>query len=148
MPCSSALLGYGLESLVDVWSSILVLWRFWDDPEGEGSYFVTTQRRESRASVGIAFTFVVIGYITCWQVRCGLASAAASCVCMKGVAGEAVCDALSSASLPACASMHAASHVGFCSACWLICGAMTNVAALTTEMHAGNSAHGGAEGPR
>ena len=68
--CSSALLGYGLESLVDVWSSILVLWRFWGDPEGEGSYFLVTRRREARASVGIAVTFVIIGYITCWQVRC------------------------------------------------------------------------------
>jgi hypothetical protein len=67
--CSSALLGYGLESLVDVWSSILVLWRFWGDPEGEGSYFLTTRRREARASVGIAFTFILIGFITCWQVR-------------------------------------------------------------------------------
>ena len=57
---------------MDVWSSILVLWRFWGDPEGEGSYFLVTRRRESRASVGIAFTFVLIGYLTCWQVR-GLA---------------------------------------------------------------------------
>jgi hypothetical protein len=71
--CSTALLGYSLEALVDVWSSVLVLWRFWKDPDGEGSYFLVTQRRESRASVGISFTFVIIGYITCWQVR-GLAS--------------------------------------------------------------------------
>lgn len=67
-PCSSALLGYGLEALVDVWSSILVLWRFWNDPDGEGQYFLVTKRREDRASVGIAFTFVIIAYATCFQV--------------------------------------------------------------------------------
>lgn len=61
---SSALLGYALEALVDVWSSILVLWRFWKDPDGEGHYFLITRRRESRASVGIAFTFVIIGVFT------------------------------------------------------------------------------------
>lgn len=71
--CSSALLGYALEALVDVWSSVLVLWRFWKDPDGEGSYFLVTRRRESRASVGIAFTFVIIGYVTCWQARPSIA---------------------------------------------------------------------------
>lgn len=66
--CSSALLGYGLEALVDVWSSVLVLWRFWNDPDGEGQYFLVTRRREQRASVGIAVTFILIGFFTCWQV--------------------------------------------------------------------------------
>eukprot|EP01025_Chloroclados_australasicus_P038593 TRINITY_DN3983_c0_g1_i6.p1 TRINITY_DN3983_c0_g1~~TRINITY_DN3983_c0_g1_i6.p1 ORF type:complete len:248 (+),score=8.85 TRINITY_DN3983_c0_g1_i6:56-745(+) len=57
---SVALLGYALESFVDVWSSVLVLWRFWkvNDLEGE-----TTKRREKQAQVGIAFTFVAIGII-------------------------------------------------------------------------------------
>lgn len=64
---SSALLGYGLEALVDVWSSVLVLWRFWNDPDGEGQYFLVTRRREQRASVGIAVTFILIGFFTCWQ---------------------------------------------------------------------------------
>lgn len=73
--CSSALLGYGLEALVDVWSSVLVLWRFWNDPDGEGQYFLVTRRREQRASVGIAVTFIVIGFFTCWQVCFALIAA-------------------------------------------------------------------------
>lgn len=45
-----------------------MLWRFWNDPDGEGQYFLVTKRREDRASVGIAFTFVIIAYATCFQV--------------------------------------------------------------------------------
>jgi hypothetical protein len=49
---SAAVLGYALESFVDVWSSVLVLYRFWDDrvePEA-------ARQRERRASFGISLT--------------------------------------------------------------------------------------------
>lgn len=49
---SAAVLGYALESFVDVWSSILVLYRFWDDKtEAEA-----TRHRERLASFGISLT--------------------------------------------------------------------------------------------
>ena len=51
-PRSAAVLGYALESFVDVWSSVLVLYRFWDDrvePEA-------ARQRERRASFGISLT--------------------------------------------------------------------------------------------
>eukprot|EP01026_Neomeris_dumetosa_P058597 TRINITY_DN54622_c0_g1_i2.p2 TRINITY_DN54622_c0_g1~~TRINITY_DN54622_c0_g1_i2.p2 ORF type:complete len:243 (-),score=25.89 TRINITY_DN54622_c0_g1_i2:246-974(-) len=57
---SVALLGYSLESFVDVWSSILVLWRFWSSSEADAE---SMRRREKQASVGIAFTFVGIGVV-------------------------------------------------------------------------------------
>lgn len=72
--CSSALFGYALEALVDVWSSVLVLYRFWNDPDGEGAYFEITRRRETRASVGIAFTFVLASIAIAIQVRASLRS--------------------------------------------------------------------------
>ena len=49
---SAAVLGYALESFVDVWSSILVLYRFWDDKtEAEAM-----RHRERLASFGISLT--------------------------------------------------------------------------------------------
>ena len=59
--CSSALFAYSLEALVNICSSLSVLWRFWNDPDGEGHYFEITRRRERRASVCVGFTFVAIG---------------------------------------------------------------------------------------
>jgi hypothetical protein len=40
--CSAAVLGYALESFVDVWSSVLVLWRFW----GDGSHDAAGKARQ------------------------------------------------------------------------------------------------------
>lgn len=58
---SSATLGFALENLVDTISSLLVLWRFWGGgtsvPEAE------LDRREKRADVGIAFSFVMLAFI-------------------------------------------------------------------------------------
>lgn len=53
------MLGYSLESFVDVWSSILVLYRFWDDKvEAE-----VTRQREKLASFGISLT------VRAWPTR-------------------------------------------------------------------------------
>lgn len=58
---SSATLGFALENLVDTISSLLVLWRFWGGgatvPEEE------LDRREKRADVGIAVSFVALAFI-------------------------------------------------------------------------------------
>jgi hypothetical protein len=52
--CSAAVLGYALESFVDVWSSILVLWRFWGDGSCEAA--AAMMRREKYASFGISLS--------------------------------------------------------------------------------------------
>ena len=49
---SAAVLGYALESFVDVWSSLLVLWRFWDDRSTDVSGMAL--QREKYASFGIS----------------------------------------------------------------------------------------------
>lgn len=51
---SAAVLGYALESFVDVWSSILVLWRFWGD--GSNDSAAAMVRREKYASFGISLS--------------------------------------------------------------------------------------------
>lgn len=48
------MLGYALESFVDVWSSILVLWRFWGDGSSEAA--AAMMRREKYASFGISLS--------------------------------------------------------------------------------------------
>ena len=53
--CSAALVAYGLESFVDLWASVLVLWRFWEDETTEAG-MRKNHDRENRADVGIAFT--------------------------------------------------------------------------------------------
>lgn len=55
-----------------------MLYRFWNDPDGEGAYFEITRRRETRASVGIAFTFVLASIAIAIQVR-------ASCILFRSV---------------------------------------------------------------
>lgn len=69
---SAALVAYGLESFVDLWASVLVLWRFWDDEDTEAG-MRRNHDREARANVGIAFTFVAIAIITAGQAISHLA---------------------------------------------------------------------------
>ncbi|KAK9827652.1 hypothetical protein WJX81_004004 [Elliptochloris bilobata] len=65
---SAAVLGFALESFVDVWSSVLVLYRFWDDKvEAEA-----TRQRERLASLGISITFVGIGLLVGAQALANL----------------------------------------------------------------------------
>lgn len=59
---SPSLLGYALESFVDVWSSVLVLWRFWSEDFEEQEHS-RLYRKEKKASVGIAAMMVLIGLI-------------------------------------------------------------------------------------
>ncbi len=61
--CSAALIAYGLESFVDLFASVLVLWRFWDDASNEAGMKANLDREE-RANVGIAATFIIIAVIT------------------------------------------------------------------------------------
>ncbi|EIE25383.1 hypothetical protein COCSUDRAFT_61602 [Coccomyxa subellipsoidea C-169] len=58
---SAAVLGYALESFVDVWSSLLVLWRFWDDRSTDASG--TALQREKCASFGISLSFLGISIV-------------------------------------------------------------------------------------
>jgi len=51
---SAAVLGYALESFVDVWSSLLVLWRFWDDRTTDASGIAL--QREKFASFAISLS--------------------------------------------------------------------------------------------
>lgn len=61
---SAAMLAFGLENLVDCFSSILVLWRFWGGGVGEDSASEQElETREKRASVGIAFSFLLLAVI-------------------------------------------------------------------------------------
>jgi len=60
---STATLGLSLESFVDVWSSVLVLWRFWGAYEGDTDTLAQLALKEKRASVGIALVFVFISLI-------------------------------------------------------------------------------------
>lgn len=53
-PRSSAMIGYGLEALVDMAASVLVLWRFWDSAETAAGARAN-EDREQRANVLIAF---------------------------------------------------------------------------------------------
>lgn len=59
--CSAAVLGYALESFVDVWSSILVLWRFWGDGSSEAA--AAMAQREKWASFGISMS------VSAWHPR-------------------------------------------------------------------------------
>ena len=54
---SSATLGYSLESLVDLVSSLIVLWRFHG---GDTANKEELQKREKRASIGIALLMVIL----------------------------------------------------------------------------------------
>mmetsp|Transcript_20710 Transcript_20710/g.38531 ORF Transcript_20710/g.38531 Transcript_20710/m.38531 type:complete len:297 (+) Transcript_20710:30-920(+) len=54
---SAALLAFALEGLVDVASSLLVIWRFTSTTKG------LVQDRENRASAGIGFAFILLGSI-------------------------------------------------------------------------------------
>ena len=67
LSCSAAVLGYALESFVDVWSSILVLWRFWDDRSSEAP--TTRCQREKLASFGISLSVCSLTII-CAIVPC------------------------------------------------------------------------------
>jgi len=66
---SPAMLGYGLESFVDVFSSIVVVWRFsldlkdCDNDGIEGSKQAMVYAAEKKAGMLIAFTFVAIGIV-------------------------------------------------------------------------------------
>jgi len=64
---SVSLLGYGLESFVDVWSSVLVLWRFWSTDANSSHKQTIFNQREQRASFGIAVTFILIGLFVAVQ---------------------------------------------------------------------------------
>jgi divalent metal cation (Fe/Co/Zn/Cd) transporter len=55
---SSATLGYSLESLVDLVSSLIVVWRFHG---GEATSKEELEKREKRASIGIAGLMVILG---------------------------------------------------------------------------------------
>lgn len=75
-PRSAAVLGYALESFVDVWSSVLVLYRFWDDrvePEA-------ARQRERRASFGISLTVRTPFRALCPGVACPAGTAMKSLV--------------------------------------------------------------------
>ena len=54
---SSATLGYSLENLVDLVSSLIVLWRFYG---GDTANKEELQKREKRASIGIALLMVIL----------------------------------------------------------------------------------------
>jgi len=60
---SSAMLGFALESFVDVFSSVLVLWRFWHGGSKDPAVAAKLASREKRASVGIAITFILISIV-------------------------------------------------------------------------------------
>ena len=55
---SAATLGYALENLVDTFSSILVVWRFWGG--GKTVPEEILRSREKRASIAIATTFILL----------------------------------------------------------------------------------------
>jgi len=77
--CSAALVAYGLESFVDLWASVLVLWRFWEDETTEAG-MRKNHDRENRADVGIAFTVSALaGSCHAGQGRVGLLSQALHC---------------------------------------------------------------------
>lgn len=61
---SAALVGYGLEALVDMIASIFVLWRFWNTADSEAGARAN-EDRELRANVAIAFIFIIVSIITC-----------------------------------------------------------------------------------
>ena len=61
---SAALVAYGLESFVDLWASVLVLWRFWEDEDTEAG-MRKNHDREARADVGIAFTVRDFSLFSC-----------------------------------------------------------------------------------
>ncbi|GBG30788.1 Transmembrane protein 163 [Hondaea fermentalgiana] len=56
---SSAMLAFALEALVDVISSIVVLWRF----HGSTTQDEKMQNRELRAAVGIGLSFILSGFV-------------------------------------------------------------------------------------
>ena len=78
---SPAMLGYGLESFVDVFSSIVVVWRFSLDSKDcdndgiEGSKQAMVYAAEKKAGMLIAFTFVAIGIVVSTEATYSL------CVC-------------------------------------------------------------------
>ena len=57
---SAATLGYALDSFVDIISSVIVVWRFYGDGSNGAGDAARLALREKRASVGIAFTFVLL----------------------------------------------------------------------------------------
>lgn len=61
---SAALVGFGLEALVDMAASVFVLWRFWNKTESASGQRAN-EDRELRANVCIAFIFVIVSVITC-----------------------------------------------------------------------------------
>ncbi|GMH32247.1 hypothetical protein BSKO_00081 [Bryopsis sp. KO-2023] len=69
---SVSLLGYALESFVDVFSSVLVLWRFWSD-DIEKHEQKRLFKKEKKASLGIAATLVIIGLVVGTQAAVHLA---------------------------------------------------------------------------
>ena len=60
---SAAMLAFGLENLVDSFSSMLVLWRFWGGGMEGSPSEDDLETREKRASVGIAFSFILLAVI-------------------------------------------------------------------------------------
>lgn len=61
---SSLILVYGLENLVDFISSAIVLWRFYLPSSSDPAEEARLLAREKRASVGITFVLVVLGFGT------------------------------------------------------------------------------------
>jgi len=80
---SMAMLGYGLESFVDVFSSVMVVWRFKstmaaidlrqsvEEAEQQEAF---ARRLEKRAGIGISWTFVIIAFVVGGQACAHLAS--------------------------------------------------------------------------
>eukprot|EP00899_Mesostigma_viride_P009864 jgi/Mesvir1/1887/Mv22917-RA.1 len=60
---SAATLGYALEAFVDMFSSVLVLWRFRFEDEDETVSARANASRERRASVGIAVALIFISIL-------------------------------------------------------------------------------------
>ena len=62
---SSAVLGFGLENIIDLASSVVVLWRFWMPYSGsleENEHSKLLQKREKRSSLAIAFIMLVMAW--------------------------------------------------------------------------------------
>jgi len=69
-----AMLGYGLESFVDVFSSVMVVWRFSQalDPALSVDEDKYAERLEKRAGIGICITFILIAFIVGGQASAHL----------------------------------------------------------------------------
>ena len=62
---STAVLGFGIENVIDLLSSAIVIWRFYAPSKEEDmdeDYLKKLQKREKRASVGIAFVMLILAW--------------------------------------------------------------------------------------